>query len=226
VKPYYQDESVTLYHGDCRDVVPTLPRVDLVATDPPYAMGARNGEWSVTASVAIGINEAAKRVRAKGSMLVFTTTSGRGIEFTQGAVGRKLPFNRLLIWQKPGGRSRAASPWAWDSVAILLFGRAPSGVIGESAVFQHADEPDPEHDADYIGHPSMLPSPVCDWLLRPFTPEHYTGLTCLDPFAGSGALLHAAQLRGYRVIGVEQEERYCEIAARRLSQGALTEMFQ
>ena len=58
--------------------------------------------------MAIGLHEAAKLVRKGGSLLAFTTTSGRGIEFTQGAIGRTLPFNRMLIWQKTGGRSRAS----------------------------------------------------------------------------------------------------------------------
>ncbi len=211
--PYYQDELVTLFHGDCRDVVPSLPRVDLVLTDPPYALGARNGEWAATAAVAIGLNEAAKRVRAKGSMVVFTTTSGRGIEFTQGAVGRRMAFNRLLIWQKPGGRSRAVSPWRWDTVAILLFGRAPSSTIGESAVWVG---PEAKHPV----HPSPLPDGLCQWIAEPFTAVDATP-TCLDPFCGTGALLLAARSVGYNVIGVEADERYCEVAANTLRVGAL-----
>jgi len=207
-KPYYEGHGVTLYHGDAREILPTLPKVGLVLTDPPYAINAGRGEWSATAAVAIGLHEAAKRLPREGSMLVFTTTSGRGIEYTQGAIGGKLPFNRLLIWSKTGGRSRALSPWRWDSVAILAFGRAPTGRQGESAVFTS-----PAVYERASGHPAELPEGLAEWLYAPFDRE---GLVTLDPFMGTGRLLEPAVARGRTVIGIDTEERYCEITARRL----------
>lgn len=208
MKPYYDERGVTIYHADAREVLPTLGKVDLVLTDPPYAIGAGCGEWSATAAVAIGLHEAAKLVRKGGSLVAFTTTSGRGIEFTQGAIGGRLPFNRMLTWHKTGGRSRAVSPWRWDTVAILLFGRAPSGKIGDSSVF--ASPSDYERETE---HKAELPFGVAEWLDAPFDRPAVT----LDPFMGTGRLLEPAARKGRRLIGIDIEEKYCEIAARRLS---------
>lgn len=210
--PYYQHGGITIYHGDCREVLPELPKVDLVMTDPPYSIGAGRGEWSATAAVAIGLHEAAKRVVAGGSLLAFTTTSGRGIEFTQGAIGRRLPFNRLLVWHKDGGHSRATSPWVWDSIAILLFGRAPQKKTKASSVFKAS-----AFYTRHTLHPAELPDGVGDWLYAPFEAD-----TVLDPFMGTGKLLEPARLAGRRAIGIEIEESYCEIAAKRLAQEVLT----
>lgn len=210
MKPYWQssDGRLVIYHGDAREVIPSLDKVGLVLTDPPYAIGAGRGEWSATAAVAIGLHEAARRVIKGGALLAFTTTSGRGIEFTQGAIGRTLPFNRLLTWLKVGGRSRALSPWEWDSVAIMLFGRAPATRSGSASVFTSQAE-----YARTSDHPAELPEGLADWLYAPFDAD---GLTVLDPFMGSGRLLEPAIRSGRRAIGIEISEAYCEQAARRL----------
>lgn len=206
--PYYEGNGVTLYHGDCREILPSLPKVGLILTDPPYAIGAGRGEWSATAAVAIGLHEAAKRLLKTGSMLAFTTTSGRGIEFTQGAVAGKLPFNRILIWSKTDGNSRALSPWNWDSVAIMLFGRAPKERTGLSSVFNT-----PARYEKLSNHPAELPDGLAEWLYAPFDSQD---LITIDPFCGTGRLLEPAVRRGRRVIGVEISEAYCEVAAKRL----------
>lgn len=204
MRPYYHGNGIKIYHGDCREILPELPKVPLVLTDPPYAIGAGRGEWSATAAVAIGLHEAAKRVSKGGALLAFTTTSGRGIEFTQGSIAGKLPFNRLLTWCKTDGRSRAVSPWRWDSVAILAFGSVGSTATGSSSVYQTPADYERETD-----HPAELPDGIADWLYAPF------GTDCLDPFMGTGRLLEPAVGSGKHVIGIELDERYCEIAAQR-----------
>jgi DNA modification methylase len=214
VKPYYEESGIAIYHGDAREVVRSLPKVDLVITDPPYAIGAGKGEWSATAAVAIGLHETAKRVHSKGSMVVFTTTSGRGIEFTQGALSKRMAFNRLLLWAKVNGTSRAMSPWNWDSVAIMLFGRAPSERLGASSIFTT-----PARYEKETNHPAELPDGISEWLYAPFDKE---GMTVLDPFMGTGRLLESPVRRGRKVIGIDIEEKYCEIAAKRLSQEVFT----
>jgi DNA modification methylase len=207
MRPYYEHGGITIYHGDCREIIRTLPKVDLVITDPPYAIGASRGEWSVTASVAIGLHEASRRA---DSLIVFTASSGRGIEFTQGAINKRLPFNRLLIWEKVNGHSRAISPWNWDTVAILLFGKAPTQKSGMSSVFYTPVK----YQKETI-HPAELPAGLSEWLYLPFDSSD---CITLDPFMGTGKLLDAPYSRGRRAIGIEIEERYCEIAAKRLSQ--------
>lgn len=203
--PYYADGRVTIYHGDARELASLPLAVDLVLTDPPYAIGAGKGEWAATAAVAIGLHHAARLVRKGGAMFVFTTTSGRGIEFTLGSVGKALAFNRLLTWQKDGGTSRAAGPWFWDAVAILGFGRATFGTGVAPSVFKTRST-----DPASTEHPSELPYGVAEWLYAPFADQ---APTVLDPFCGTGQLLLPAASRGHRVIGVEVEERWCEVAA-------------
>jgi 2-polyprenyl-3-methyl-5-hydroxy-6-metoxy-1,4-benzoquinol methylase len=149
-------------------------------------------------------------------MVVLTTTSGRGIEFVQGAIGKQLAFNRLLIWHKTGGRSRAVSPWQWDSVAAMLFGKAPRLAAGGSSVL--ITESDYQRHTD---HRAELPYSVGDWLFRPFDMDASDAAgSVLDPFVGSGALLEPAVRRGVRVIGIDIEERYCEMAAKRLERSS------
>lgn len=215
MKPYYEHAGITIYHGDCAEIAPQLPGCarpfDLVLTDPPYAIGNTRGEWGATAEVAIGLHEAARRVSRTGSVVAFTTTSGRGIEFTIAALRGSFPFNRLLTWHKHGGKSRAVSPWRWDTVAVMVFGRAPENMIGASSVLTTPVPPKSEH-------PSEVPPEVAAWCYAPFDAEN---LDVLDPFMGSGRLLEPAARHGRRVVGIEREERYCEIAAKRLQQEAL-----
>ncbi len=207
MKPYIETPLLTIYHGDCREIIPTLPLVSLVLTDPPYALGSTRNEWNATAAVGIGLHEAAKRVIKGGALLAFTTSSGRGIEYTLGAVGKTLPFNRLLVWRKALSSSRAAGPWQWDLVSILAFGRATFGLADRSSLIESAE---PRKGRE---HPSQVPRDVADWLFRPF--ESFPG-PVLDPFMGSGRLLEPAILARRVVIGIEIEERYCELAARHL----------
>jgi site-specific DNA-methyltransferase (adenine-specific) len=216
VKPYFDENGVTIYHGDCRTILPQIESVDLVLTDPPYAMSGARKEWRVTASVATGIHYAASKVRPKGAMLCFTTTSARGLEFTLGAVGEAMPFNRLLIWHKAFVRSRVAGPWRWDLVAIAAFGRASFGRPEFSSLCQTSG--DSARDPLDTGHPAEVPLKVADWLYTPFSPE-----IVLDPFMGSGSLLMPARRAGKRAIGIEVDERHCELAARRFAQRDLME---
>lgn len=208
MKPYYQDEWTTLYCGDSREVVPSLGKVPLILTDPPYSLGGTTGEWEATAAVAIGLNEAAKRVASKGAMLIFTTSSGRGIRFILGAIGKKLPFNRMLTWHKTGGACCAAGPWRWDTVQIMAFGRSTFGQASASSVF--VTEAKYPKDS---GHRAELPPGIAEWLYAPFDGD---GIVVMDPFCGTGRLLEPAVRAGRKVVGVEIEERYCEVAAKRL----------
>lgn len=211
MKPYYTDEHVTLYHGDCREVIPDLGPVDVVLTDPPYAIGGAKAEWKVTSSVAVGLHLAARQTKREGAMLAFTTSSARGMEFTLGAVGGALPFNRVLAWHKEFVRSRVAGPWRWDLVLILAFGRASFGRPEYSSVYRSTG---PAAPPDGV-HPAELPDGMADWLYRPFAERQPV---VLDPFCGSGQLLIPAARAGHTAIGIEIDEKHCELAARRLSE--------
>lgn len=209
--PYFERDHVALYLGTADNITPALGPVDLVLTDPPYALGAGRSEWRATASVALGLNAAARAVVKGGALFTFTTTSGRGIEYTLGAVAGALPFNRLLVWHKTFVRSRVAGPWRWDAVSILAFGRASFGRPEHSSVFTSVG-PATKKALGGTGHPAELPEGIADWLWTPF---QFSALTTLDPFCGTGQLLMPAIRAGQRAIGVEVEEKWAEVAARR-----------
>jgi site-specific DNA-methyltransferase (adenine-specific) len=208
VQPYYESGNVTLYHADCRDVIPSLGKFDLVLTDPPYALRAGQSEYRVTASVAVGLSLAAKAVKKKGALLCMTTSSGRGIDFTIGAVGKALAFNRVLIWHKPTDNARVAGPWQWDLITVLCFGRACFGDVKESALFTEREW------GKETGHRAEVPLNVAQWLWRPMASE---AESVLDPFMGSGSLLLPPATNGHRVVGIDTDEKHCESAAKRFS---------
>lgn len=211
MKPYYEAGNVTIYHADCRDVIPSLGKFDLVLTDPPYALRAGQSEYRVTASVAVGLSLAAKSVKKKGALLCMTTSSGRGIDFTIGAVGKALPLNRLLVWHKPTTNTRVAGPWQWDLITVLAFGRACFGDVTASSLITEAEW------GDHTSHRAEVPLCVAHWMYWPF--DGFVE-SVLDPFMGSGSLLVTAAKRGKRVVGIDTDEGHCEAAAERL-QGAI-----
>lgn len=211
--PYYQDDLVTLYHGDCREVLPTLLPVDLVVTDPPYAFGGKRPEWRITASIAIALSQTAGKVNRGGAMAVMAAASGRGIEYVQSAVGPTLPFNRLLIWHKQFVNSPVAGPWRWDIVPVLVFGRASFGRPEMSSCYIS----DGHSRLKDFGHPAALPRGIGAWLIEPFR----SAKTVLDPFCGTGVFLAAAKQADKHVIGIEIEERWCEATVQRLAQKVL-----
>lgn len=213
MEPYYSDDLVTIYHGDSRQIVPTLPKFDLVLADPPYAFGGGRSEWQITAAVAIAVSESAKRVKPKGAMALMTASSGRGIEYAQGCVGGTLRFNRLLVWHKTFVNSAVAGPWRWDLVPILMFGRATFGRPAHSSCYRSAG-----HASAGTHHPAALPPSLGRWLIEPFGDQVET---VLDPFMGSGSFTVAARDLGKKVVAVERDEAHCELAVRRLGQHPL-----
>lgn len=209
VRPYYADAFVTLYHGDCRDIIPQLPAVDVVVTDPPYSVARAEGEFCASDNIAVALHLASEKAP---TALVFGTSSGRGIEFIRSAI-RALPHCRVLAWHRRFVNSPAAGPWRWDLVLIHAFGKAAFGRPEAPSILQTDGT---QALAKEVGHRAPVPVEVMGWLYAPFAPG-----VLLDPFAGSGSSLVAAKARGGKAIGIEIEERYCEIAARRVSQEVL-----
>lgn len=207
--PYYQDDSCTIYHGDCREILPTLGRFDLLLTDPPYGIGYGGKENSV------GGTEG----RAKNGWKTWKTTwdespvDKQTLDFCLSISAASVvwggnyfelpPSMGWLVWDK-GQRdfSLADAELAWTSrrsaVRVFDYSRAEAMRDGRS-------------------HPTQKPLALMRWCLS-FALD---AETILDPFMGSGTTLVAAKLEGRRAVGIELEERYCQIAARRLSQGVL-----
>ena len=209
--PYYQDDACTIYHGDCREILPTLGRFDLLLTDPPYGIDytcgkVTTGKWP-TKHHGIKIEGDAKDFDPS----VFMRVSKRQILWGANFYSDKLPKAGWLVWNKRAGieemkwnRSDAELAFFSGSKTVKTFHYLWHGLCRDGEVGEHL-------------HPTQKPIALMRWCLS-FAPD---AETILDPFMGSGTTLVAAKLEGRRAVGIELEERYCEIAARRLSQGVL-----
>jgi DNA modification methylase len=204
---YYSDDSVTLYHGDCRDVLPSLGTVDLVLTDPPYGVGYDPGNGSDAPSNRPNV-EAALSGCGGTSLLAFGTLDRYVLPTWD--------WRWSFVWHKP--MTRMAPAWGmarhYEMIHWYTRGAAYARPAEPMSDVQEANPPIFRVNPETVGHPAQKPAS----LLRRFL--FGTG-TVLDPFAGSGTTLRAAKDLGRRAIGIEIEERYCEIAARRLSQEVL-----
>lgn len=190
--PYYQDDAVTIYHGDCRDVLASIC-ADVIVTDPPYPNNGGHFDDAVSAAQDVLVD-----VRCES--LVFWT------ELEHPPVS--LPLVAVHIWHRANVNGRPYEP---------IYHFAPDGGKRRSDVFRQAaifDGAGPGCN-EYLGHPTQKPVALMQRLIEK------TSGTILDPFAGVGATLRAAKNLGRCGIGIEIEERYCEIAAERMGQEVL-----
>lgn len=220
--PYYADEWVTLYRGDCREVSEWLS-ADVLITDPPYGRGwhagsgLKNSDGKGRGSVAhAGIaNDDTTEVRDHALEL---WGNRPGIVFGDLLIPQPARAAQALIYAKPAdaGVRGARAGRRRDAEAIYLTGPWPASVGGRSSILRTGGLiAGPRGVATRSGHPHAKPLDVmCELVVM-------TAGTIADPFAGSGATLVAAKQLGRRAIGVEVEERYCETIARRLCQDAL-----
>jgi site-specific DNA-methyltransferase (adenine-specific)/modification methylase len=210
--PYYQDTAVTIYHGDCREILPHLPPVDLVLTDPPYGQaynpaGGGRG-WSRksfgSADCVVGDSE-------PFDPRPLLDLDARLILWGANHYAERLPSSPTwLVWDKRDGRmsdSFADCELAWSNLG------GPARLIRHlwCGAFKAS-----ERGAVRL-HPTQKPLRVMSWTLG-LAGEW---LVVLDPFMGSGTTLRAAKDLGRKAIGIEICEAYCEIAAKRMAQGVL-----
>jgi len=200
MKPYYEHAGITIYHGDCREVLPTLPKFDLLLTDPPYGISfaGQPTKWQRRA----GQNPEA------WDDVVFNEINmirkfGR-LQIIWGGNYYPLPLSRgWLCWYKPDSPpSMGDFELAWTNV---------------DQTARHISYSISATNGERVGHPTQKPEAVIRWAMHQ-VPEW---ADILDPFMGSGTTLRAAKDLGRRAIGIEIEEKYCEIAAKRLSQEVL-----
>ncbi len=222
--PYYQDDAVTIYHGDCREVlfanqdargffiaeVPAV-RKPVMLTDPPYGISYQSNARRVTIAASI---EGDEDTSARDDALYWWDGQA-AIIFGTWRIPRPSNTKALLVWDTKGalGMGDTKLPWKPSHQEMYVLGRGFSGHRGTD-VLSYA----PVQSMAYNGrtHPHEKPVPLlCDLLLK--CPR---GLV-VDPFAGSGASLVAAKKLGRKALGVEIEERYCEIAANRCAQEVL-----
>lgn len=207
--PYYSDDLVTLYHGECREVTAWL-EADVLITDPPYGIAWKGGGYNGQRKHSGIANDATTEARDA----VLDLWSGRPA-LVFGAPLLPLPAGtkQVLVWQKPADAGVVGSSFGWrrDWEAIYVLGEWLRLPASRSSVI-----PTPGGMGSYLnGHPHAKPTGLMEILI-----ETCSGMVA-DPFAGSGSTLVAAKQVGRRAIGVEIEERYCEIAAKRLAQDTL-----
>lgn len=210
-KPYYQDSAVTLYHGDCREIVPLLGRFDLLLTDPPYGIGADNR----------------KRILSRGKLAAakdYGETNWDSappdayiLSLIRGACDKQIiwggnyfelpPCKGPLVWDKENGDNDFADgELAWNNLGIAL------------RIKRHMWNGMLRKGGEDREHPTQKPLDVIAWCL---TLAGDDAVTVLDPFAGSGTTGRACKDLGRKCTMIEREERYCEIAARRMGQEVL-----
>ena len=208
MKPYYDEAGITIYHGDCREVLSSVT-ADLVLTDPPYGVGMDYGEFDDTRAE---VKELADEV------LPLLRSAAPVVAVTPGIVNLSLwpDADWCLAWTWP--HTGSTGRWGFNQWGpILVWGSDPYLKAGlgrrpDLIVCSASDEPSP------TGHP--CPKPLRAWR-RVLMRLSLDGSPVLDPFMGSGTTLRAAKDCGRRAIGIETEERFCEIAATRLGQEVL-----
>ena len=242
MKPYYDQDGVTIYHGDTLDVLPSIRGVSCVITSPPYNCGIEYDGFADLMPVADyfgfieSVYHAAASTMLPGSYGAWNVPSWIGSRCEQvfafdeykTIFDRHLLFQDVIIWQKspPNGTAWGnfqTSPRIRANHEWVLVHRASGESQGRSDISwadwsrytQSVWTINPPSDPI---HPATFPAELVGRLLMLYSP---IGGVVLDPFCGVGTTLVQAKAAGRRAVGIEQSERYCEEAANRLSQGVL-----
>lgn len=199
MKPYYEHAGITIYHGDCREVLPELSEFDLMLTDPPYGLGKKmqGGTWG--------------KAEKYGEMWEWDIAPD-----AESILGLAASATNSIVW---GGNYFGLPPsrcWlSWSKVNAVP--TMASMELAWTTLDRPAREwrgPVSTHDT---GHPTQKPIDLFSWCLSLVPGVR----SVFDPFAGSGTTGLAAKEMGLSAVLVELSERYCEIAAKRLAQEVL-----
>lgn len=220
--PYYEDEHVTLYHGDCLELADVWTCADVMLTDPPYGRGWKQGTVKGHATNIIakeGISND-HSTEARDNMLALWGNKP-AILFGDLMLAPPADTKLVCVYQKPldAGFRGSIGGVRRDAEAIYLNSAFKGGLGGRSSIFQTSVNMvggDQGIVRQPGGHPHSKPTDVLIQLMQ-LIPDGVIA----DPFAGGGSTLVAAKLASRKAIGVELDERWCEVAAKRLSQGVL-----
>lgn len=239
MQPYYDLDGVTIYHGDMFDLLHDLSGVGAVVTDPPYSSGgAFRGDRAQQTSVKY-VNSDTKEYRPEFAgdnrdQRAYLAWCSLWMSAARHAAVVGAPIVCFTDWRQLPTTTDAlqCAGWIWRNIGTwwkpgirMQFGRFSSSaeyiaygtnglVVPGQGSPQNVISCPPESEKEHI---AQKPISVMRWALQVVPP----GATVLDPFMGSGTTLHAARDLGHRVIGIDVDERYCEMAAKRLAQGSL-----
>jgi DNA modification methylase len=229
VQPYFEDESATIYCGDSAEILPTIAAgsVHMVCTDPPYvigavssgALGSKSGGWQDMMNSAAWFTswyrEVDRMLKRNGSFWSFLNWRTLPVVM-RAAVDAGLPITSLAVWDKewigPGG-VQGLRP-SYELIALLAQPDFAVPNRGVADVFRHkvgSFKPN--------GHPAEKPVPIVRRVMEVAAVP--PGGLVVDPFMGSGTAAVAARDLGLQFVGIEAEEKWCEVAASRLAQGDL-----
>ena len=220
IEPYYEQDGITIYNADCRDVLPQLERVDLVLTDPPYGVSGQQNSKTAGSHKKNDYGSFVDSVEYVQTVIIPAFTAS--LRIASRAI--LTPGNRCLtLYPMPDSfgciyqpASVGLQPWGRaDAQPIFYYGKFPKDsrrIPGSKCSYTLTEQPEKN------GHP--CPKPYSFWrrLLEHGSTEQST---VLDPFMGSGTTLRAAKDLGLKAIGIEIEKKYCDIAVERLRQRSL-----
>jgi hypothetical protein len=210
VKPYYEEDGITIYHGNCRDIVGDISGCHSVISDPPY-----------------GISYKPLRGGNGSKMWGKETVVGDCDEFNPSFLLDKARFPSAILWGANHYSHLLPASGGW-----LIWDKTPDGVR-EGFIYSHFEMAwsscitraqkfslnwqGASRNGEEFWHPTQKPVAVMQWCIGLTVADR----SILDPFMGSGTTLVAAKNLSRKAIGIEIEEKYCEIAAKRLSQRVL-----
>tara|TARA_R100000388_G_C7158178_1_gene117857 strand:+ start:34 stop:654 length:621 start_codon:yes stop_codon:yes gene_type:complete len=194
------DDSFSLHEGHALDLIDNFDKkLDLVVTDPPYALTGSGAEHAVSSAVACVLRETAKKLATGSWMVVFSASSWRSISYMTESVRGILSPVRVANWVKPKAHTAVRTPgWSWTTVTLIAMRKGKRN---------NPELVAPPNINDWLECAPMtktrraqLPPQVAEWAVAPYI---VPGGVFLDPFAGSGALPAAAARLGMNAHGFE-----------------------
>ena len=251
-KPYYEHAGITIYHGDCREILPSLSGISCTVTSPPYNQMAQipekgSGMWGTTPGGAGFVRawreagyqddmEESEYQRWQNEVVLLIANASaptasffynHQLRWRDGDCLHPIAWFRPegwrlrqeIVWDRAGGMMFNARMFVRFDERVLWFTRGETwtwnqDAVGLSTVWRVARLQQQQGKLHPVAYPEEIPARA----IRATTNE---GETVLDPFMGSGTTLRAAKDLGRKAIGIETEERYCEIAVKRLAQEVL-----
>lgn len=253
--PYYSHAGITIYHGDCQEILPQLPPADLIFTSPPYNLGG--APWPHLGHWKPGDSPGGKSKWRNGSdgsggvayashadtmphaeyvawqrdvlQLCWAALGDQGAIFYNHkprVIGGRLwlplelnpdlPVRQIVIWARAGGLNFNPTAYVPTHEWLMIFAKPDfrlrsKGASGSGDVWNIPQQANPDHPCPF---PVSLPFRAINTAIS----IHKKPALIVDPFAGIGSTLVAAKQCEHRAIGIEIEEKYCEIAAKRLAQ--------
>ena len=206
--------NAELWHGDCREILPTLPECDLILTDPPYGIGEAAGKNKSRNQLAKATdygNDSWDNEPIPEWVLSLMLTKAKHQIIFGGNYYRLPPTSCVLVWDKDNTGDFADAELAWTNLrkAVRLKKWRWNGMLQENMAKKEERE-----------HPTQKPVPVMEWAI---TQAPADVLTVCDPFMGSGTTGVACVNLGKQFTGIERERKYFDIACERIARAQAQE---